>query len=267
VRPRSLLESELFGHVRGAFTGAERDRDGAFSRAHGGSIFLDEIGDLDLDLQPRLLRAIERRHVKPVGASDYRTVDVRVIAATNRDLGAEVRAGRFRADLLHRLEVVKIELPPLRRRRDDVPLPVERFLARAPGPAGGPAPPRFSPATMAALAAHDWPGNVRQLRNVIERALALAPDPAAVDPELLGLTPAAPAGAPEPGPGPAEAALPFKEAKGRLVEAWEREYLARLLADVAGNVSEAARRAGLSRMHLHDLLRKHGLATAPPREE
>jgi len=251
--PKALIESELFGHVRGAFTGADRDREGAFTRADGGTIFLDEIGELDREVQPRLLRVLERRQVKPVGGSSYRAVDVRVIAATNRDLAAEVRNGQFRSDLFHRLEVVRIELPSLRERRGDIPRLVAHFLQGA-SLAGRPGP-RFSTQTMAALVAHDWPGNVRQLRNVIERAVALCPEDGVVDAALLGLgAQAAPPDAADPG------ALPFKQAKDRLVQAWEREYLGRLLSDAQQNVSEAARRAGLSRMHLYELLRKHGLA-------
>src|SRR5579871_1057187 len=167
---RSLIESELFGHVRGAFTGADRERDGAFARAEGGTIFIDEIAELELDAQPRLLRALERRQVKPVGASSYRELDVRVIAATNRDLAAEVRAGRFREDLFHRLSVVRVRVPSLRERCEDVPLLVEELLKRVAGPAV-----RVAPQAMARLADYGWPGNVRELKNVLDRAMALVP--------------------------------------------------------------------------------------------
>jgi two-component system nitrogen regulation response regulator GlnG len=252
----SLIESELFGHVKGAFTGADRDREGAFRQADGGSIFLDEIGELELGLQPRLLRALERRQVKPVGASTYRSVNVRVIAATNRDLAAEVRAGRFRADLYHRLAVMRIELPPLRDRPEDVPVLVQHFLERAAASGLGPAP-TVPPSTMAALAAHDWPGNVRELRNVLERATLIAPGPSALTPHLLGLE--------SSGEGHREKArlddaeLTFKEAKDRLIGAWEREYLAAIIERAGGNVSLAARRAGIARVYLHELMKKHGL--------
>jgi DNA-binding NtrC family response regulator len=253
----SLIESELFGHVKGAFTGADRDREGAFRQADGGTIFLDEIGELELGLQPRLLRALERRQVKPVGASTYRSVNVRVIAATNRDLAAEVRAGRFRADLYHRLAVMRIELPPLRDRPDDVPVLVQHFLERASVNCLGAAP-AVPPTTMAALAAHDWPGNVRELRNVLERAMLIAPGPAALTPHLLGLE--------SSGEGHREkdrigddAELTFKEAKDRLIGAWEREYLGAILEKAGGNVSLAARRAGIARVYLHELMKKHGL--------
>ncbi len=158
--PRSLIESELFGHLRGSFTGADRDRNGAFADAHGGTLFLDEIGELDLEQQPRLLRALEARSVKPVGGSDYRKADVRVIAATNRDLEQEVRTGHFRRDLYHRLAVVRIALPPLRERREDIPALARYFLEQTASALKRRCP--DIPATvMAALGSYDWPGNVR----------------------------------------------------------------------------------------------------------
>jgi DNA-binding NtrC family response regulator len=254
--PPSLIESELFGHVRGAFTGADRDREGAFVQADGGTIFLDEIGELGPEVQPRLLRALERRQVKPVGGAAYRNINVRVIAATNRDLQTEVKEGRFRRDLYHRLAVVRIEIPPLRQRRDDIALLVDHFVAQAAQATRRPAAP-VPPATMAMLARHDWPGNVRELRNVLEQALALSPGPA-IDTALLSVPEPLP-GARDGGHGPATAALPFRESREKLIEAWEREYLVDLLGKAGHNVSEAARRAGLSRVYLHELIRKHGL--------
>jgi len=254
--PRSLIESELFGHMRGAFTGAERDREGAFEAANGGTLFLDEIGELELAAQPRLLRAIERRQVKPVGATNYATANVRVVAATNRDLLAEVKAGRFREDLYHRLAVMRVVLPPLRERREDIPQLVCCFLEQA-AQANGRRPPVIPPDAMAALRAHDWPGNVRELRNVLERAITLAPDGGTVDAHLLGLDePRADLSSP-----PVDITFPFKEAKDRLVLAWEREYVAALLAKHEGNVSMAARSGGLDRVYLHRLLKKHGLGS------
>jgi two-component system nitrogen regulation response regulator GlnG len=257
--PRSLIESELFGHVRGAFTGADRDREGAFSQADGGTIFLDEVGELDAEVQPRLLRALERRQIKPVGTSMYRQVDVRVIAATNRDLTAEVKAGRFREDLYHRLAVVRVQLPPVRERREDIPLLVEHFLEEA-AIAAGRQPPSVPPGTMAALVAHDWPGNVRELRNVLERALSLAPDRTALDPVMLGLDELS-SSRPVAGsaPSPVDVSIHFKEAKDRLIQAWEREYVEALLSKAQGNVSLAARQAGIDRVYLHRLMKKHGL--------
>jgi DNA-binding NtrC family response regulator len=252
--PRTLLESELFGHMRGSFTGAERDREGAFVQAHGGTLFLDEIGELDAEAQPRLLRALERRQIKAVGSSAYRAVDVRVIAATNRDLLAEVRAGRFRRDLYHRLAVARVELPPLRERRQDIPLLAAHFLKLAAEsahrvPIGIPAP------AMKALCAHDWPGNARELRNVLEHALSLSEGAEWIDTHLLGLD----GGHREGRATSADSSLPFKETRERLVDAWEREYLRDLLGKSNHNVSQAARWAGISRVYLHELIKKHGM--------
>ena len=284
---RSLIEAELFGHVRGAFTGADRDREGAFVQASGGTIFIDEIGEMDLEIQPRLLRALERLQVKPVGASTYKAVDVRVVAATNRDLAAEVRAGRFREDLFHRLAVVRVRLPSLRERKEDIPLLVSQFLARSPPPAaaapssdgdGAPTPlAAVTPETMALLISHDWPGNVRELKNVLDRALSLCRDPelagvqptsagdarggpVLLGPELLGLAEGASEGAAGESAGATAWPIRFHSAKEHLVSAWERDYLAGLLARAGGNVSRAARDAGLDRVYLHRLLKKHGLA-------
>jgi len=246
---RTLIESELYGHVRGAFTGADRDRAGAFEQAANGSIFIDELGELELDAQPRLLRAIERRQVKPVGASVYKDVDVRVITATNRDLAAEVKAGRFREDLYHRLAVVRVQLPPLRERKEDIPVLTEAFLGQRAG---------LPPETLALLMEYDWPGNVRELRNVIERALSLAPqsETAMLEPHLLGLAPA-------PVQQGAGRTLPtgtsYKEAKERLLHEWERTFIMDLLRRADGNVSKAARTGGLDRVYLHRLMKKHGI--------
>jgi transcriptional regulator with AAA-type ATPase domain len=255
--PRSLIESELFGHVRGAFTGADRDRRGAFVEAHGGTLFLDEIGELELEAQPRLLRAIERKQVKPVGASGWVQASCRIVAATNRDLGAEVRAGRFREDLYHRLAVVRVRLLPLRQRRDDIPRLALSILARAAAARGRPAP-RVAPETMAVLKAYDWPGNVRELRNVLERAVSLASAGETLDERLLGLDD--PRLRADVSSLPVEVASPFKEAKDRLVAAWEKDYVAALLRRHGGNVSMAARAGGMDRVYLHRLMKKHGLS-------
>jgi DNA-binding NtrC family response regulator len=235
----TLVESELFGHVKGAFTGADRTRDGAFAQAHGGTLFIDEIGELDLESQPRLLRAIETRKVKPVGAAGYRDVDVRVIAATNRDLRAEVKARRFREDLFHRLTVLAVTLPPLRERKEDLPLLIrtlsgERSL-------------KLAPEAEALLLEYDWPGNVRELRNVVERARSLSHEPV-LEAAALGF---ADGGA---------APRTFHEAKDRLIANWERAYVSDLLARTRGNVSRAARVAGIDRVSLHRLIKKHGIA-------
>lgn len=244
----SLIESELFGHRKGAFTGATSDRVGPFEQAHGGTLLLDEIGDLPLELQPRLLRVLERRQVKRVGAEEYRTVDVRVISATHRDLEAEVEAGRFRRDLFHRLAVTRVRLPPLRERPEDIPFLIDVFLSRLGKPAT-----EVDPQTRAILCNYAWPGNVRELRHVVERVVALGSD------QALGDT--APEGASSPAGRlvPADAGVPFKEAKQQMVDAFERDYLAQLLQRCGWNLSRASREAGVARFYLRQLIRKHGL--------
>ena len=244
--PEALIESELFGHERGAFTGAVEKRTGAFEAAHGGTVFLDEVGELPLALQPKLLRVLERRVIKPIGSNTGKEVDVRVVAATNRDLRAEVNRGAFREDLFFRLSVITVRMPPLRERREDIEGLAQSFLRTV-----APSQPELPAGLRQRLAAHHWPGNVRELRNAVERAVAMGehwtlgdhPAPAAAGAEL-----------PE-----ADPRLPFKEAKQRLVERFERPYLEKLLAATAGNVSAAARQAGLDRVHLLKLLRRHGL--------
>ncbi len=248
----TLIDSELFGHARGAFTGADAERAGAFEQADGGTLFLDELGELDVSLQPRLLRALETGQVKRVGENHYRKVDVRIIAATNRDLQSDVAAQAFRSDLYHRLAVFCVTLPPLRERRDDIGLLVEHFMSRAAPTATV----TMAPDALAALVRHDWPGNLRQLRNVVERAMALSGG-RTISAELFGLEEEVPGASPAGG-GANDVLLPFKAAKGRLVEAWEHDYLKELMTRCEGNVSLAARRAGVNRVHLHRLLRKHG---------
>jgi DNA-binding NtrC family response regulator len=247
---RSLIESELFGHVRGAFTGADRDREGAFQQANGGTIFIDEIGELELDMQPRLLRALESRKVKQVGAAQYKEIDVRVIAATNRDLREEVKAGRFREDLYHRLAVVRVTLPTLRERKEDVPALVQEFLAgkEVEVPAE----------TLALFTEYDWPGNVRELKNVIDRGLSLMGQGRALLPSLLGLEPQAAAGGTPQWPTVGNEG--FREAKERLIASWESDYVSQLLRRAGGNVSKAAREGGLDRVYLHRLIKKYGIA-------
>jgi DNA-binding NtrC family response regulator len=233
--PGALLASELFGHERGSFTGADRDRIGAFERAHGGTVFLDEIGDLDLELQPHLLRVLESRTVQRVGSSRRIPVDVRMIAATHRDLRADVNARRFRSDLYYRLAVLEITLPPLRERTDDIPLLVAAIAAELEDP---PAAVR-DPAWVAALLKHPWPGNVRELRNHVERARNMGRF-GAEGSEI-------------------DVAVPLKEARNRWVQLFESRYLAELLHAHGGNVSAAARAAGIDRVHFYRLLGRAGL--------
>ena len=250
--PQNLIESELFGHVKGAFTGALSDYRGAFERADGGTIFLDEIGELPLDLQPKLLRVLERREVRRVGAERTRTIDVRVIAATNRVLSTEVNERRFRQDLYYRLSVVNIHIPPLRERREDIPLLIEHFYQRLADGYRGP--------TLAAITErlcdndYTWPGNVRELRNAVERAFHV-PDE---DPFGAG-GPPRPADAQQPLPIEVDLTVPFKTAKQKLVDGFEKEYLQAMLRATRGNISEAARRAQIDRMHLYKLITQHHL--------
>jgi DNA-binding NtrC family response regulator len=258
--PETLLDSELFGHVRGAFTGAAAARAGVFARADGGTIFLDEIGRIPAAVQARLLRVIEERVVRPLGGDADRAIDVRVIAASRDDLAAEVAAGRFRADLLYRLGVVRIALPPLRNRREDL-APIVRELLRRRGIADAgavPTGPGFD-----RLLAHGWPGNVRELRNVLDRALALAPGARGFA-DLAIRIEAGPIGGDEPLP--VRADLPFAEAKQLVLHGFERRYLVDLLARTGGNLSAAARAADVDRKHLRALARKHGLVDGPDDE-
>jgi DNA-binding NtrC family response regulator len=256
--PADLAESHLFGHVRGAFTGAISNQPGAFENAHGGTLFLDELGELPLDLQPKLLRALETHEVRRVGGREPRKVDVRVIAGTHRDLAAMIADGRFRADLYYRLAVVEVLLPPLREHLEDLPRLVEKLFADLRLPWPGP----LEGANLSALRAHAWPGNVRELRNVVQRALvALGAAPSSFGELALGITPErttrarATRGAPEP------PALDFFAGKEKIVEEYERVFLTQLFDSTGGNIAEAARRAGINRRHLYDLLRKYGLRT------
>jgi two-component system nitrogen regulation response regulator GlnG len=250
AQPKDLIESALFGHVRGAFTGAVADRKGAFVEADGGTLFLDEIGELSIDMQPVLLRALDKRTVRPVGGSSQRMVSVRVVAATNRDLRAEMATKRFREDLYYRLAVVRINVPPVRERPADVPLLVQHFVEAYAKPPGL----SVRDADLDKLARLPWPGNVRQLRNVIEHACAVSHGAELDLTEFLSSALA-------PAPGISDIALdkPFKESKARVVDEFERVYLKALLERHGGNLSAAARSAELDRKHLRELLRKHGL--------
>ncbi|HVK78134.1 MAG TPA: sigma 54-interacting transcriptional regulator [Kofleriaceae bacterium] len=254
--PENLLDSELFGHVKGAFTGAAAPRAGLFVRADRGTLFLDELGRIPPTVQARLLRVLEERVVRPLGADREKPVDVRVIAASRDDLDAEVAAGRFRADLLYRLGVVRVRLPALRARREDLPGLVTELLRRR-----GLDDPRPRGPGLDRLIAHAWPGNVRELRNVLDRALALAPGARSFD-ELtvrIDATGAAGAAAPADDPLAVRTDLPYADARQAVVHAFERRYLADLLARTGGNLAAAARLADVDRKHLRTLARRHGL--------
>jgi transcriptional regulator with GAF, ATPase, and Fis domain len=268
--PASLIESDLFGHERGAFTGASGERQGAFERARGGSIFLDEIGELPLELQTRLLRVLDKRTIRRVGSDFDRKVDVRVIAATNRGLEKAVQEGRFRQDLYFRLAVVRIIVPPLRERREDIPVLARHFLWQA-----GCADPDevLKPDLLRVLTTRSWPGNVRELRNLAERAVVVGVgvrDGMAAD--------GGPADDLPPASGDSASSsddtdlswliramptpfldLPLKVAKERLTSRFESVYLERLLQRHGANISRIAQDAGIDRHMVRILLRKLGL--------
>jgi len=254
---QNLVESELFGHKRGAFTGAVEDRAGAFQRAHGGTVFLDEIGELPMDLQPKLLRVLESGEIRRVGDDTHRKVDVRVIAATNRELRAEVSRCAFREDLLYRLDVGRVRLPPLRNRPEEIALLVTHFLE---GRIDREQPPEGE--NLRRLAAYPWPGNVRELRNTLLRAAAMATRPGEPLPRfsdlVFNLGPASDApttiGYSFPG---VEVEMPYKEAKEQLLSAFERAYVEALLERHDNNVTRAAEAAGVSRRHLYELMHRH----------
>ena len=250
--PRELMESEFFGHEKGSFTGATGRRAGRFEQADGGTLFLDEVGDLDLSIQAKLLRVLQEREITRVGGDRAEKVDVRIVAATNRDLEGQVAEGRFRDDLYYRLNVIPLRLPALREHTDDLPALFEHFrrsFAERYGRAVPPPPPEL----LAAAAAYPWPGNVRELRNLCERAALMGWE--AVAP-LLGQGALA-------GPALASAAdfsLPLLDARARLVERFEREYLVRLLKAHAGRVGEVARAAGIAERNLYEKLKAYGLS-------
>ncbi|MHB1191928.1 MAG: sigma 54-interacting transcriptional regulator [Longimicrobiales bacterium] len=266
--PEGLLESELFGHEQGAFTGAVRARRGHFEVAHRGTLFLDEIGELPLHLQVKLLRVLEDRQVQRVGSERPERVDVRIIAATNRDLEAEVAARRFRPDLYYRLAVVTLAIPPLRDRAEDFPDLVDRFVAHFRRTLGRPVE-GLEPDALQALQRHAWPGNVRELINVLERAFLLAQGPRVA----LGDLPRS-IGGPTDGVAPSAAGdalpplpdqvlqLPLREARRMAVTEFERAYLSRLLRETGGRVGETARRAGVSERAVYELMRGAGLDKA-----
>ena len=285
--PRDLIESTLFGHEKGSFTGAVGQHHGCFEQANGGTIFLDEIGELDLDLQPKLLRVLEQREIKRVGGDRTIKVDVRVLAATNRDLRAEVNCGNFREDLYFRLSVVAVELPPLRKRIEDIPMIAQHFLRDVASRRGLNM--SFGQDAMGAMVGQLFPGNVRELRNVVERAAALSDGPVIGRSDLVfsggpsvivahdlmqagamaAQQAAAKLGGAAPPPlqsGPAifdpsllMPGLGFKQAKQTVVDAFESAYLGKLLARNEGNITRSAQEAGLTRYHLRELLKRHRL--------
>jgi DNA-binding NtrC family response regulator len=247
---RELVESELFGHEKGAFTGADQRREGRFEAADGGTIFLDEIGDMAPETQAKVLRVLQERRVERVGGSSSVEVDVRVVAATHRDLEKAVAEGAFREDLYYRLRVVELELPPLRDRREDVPALADRFLGQVAERLGRDKK-RLSDDAIAELARHTWPGNVRELRNVIEQAAVLSSGP------VIGVDDLKLDGALRADTGSGiDTAIPFGEAKRRIVDHFERSYLLRALRENEGNVSRTANAIGMVRQSLQQKIRE-----------
>ncbi|MBI2343200.1 MAG: sigma 54-interacting transcriptional regulator [Deltaproteobacteria bacterium] len=258
----NLIESELFGHEKGAFTGAIKSRRGAFEEAHGGTIFLDEIGELTAELQPKLLRALEQRQVKRVGGNTTINIDVRIICATNKNLRTEVTEGRFREDLYYRLSVVKIIIPPVRERPEDIPALIEHILRDSKfnrGPEGGLRVTRIDDDALKLLQRYQWPGNVRELVNTLERATSFVESETItrghidfvfshMEHEEEGTERLV-----------VDKQLPFKEAKQRVLEVFEKDYLQDLLDRNNGNLSAAAREAGIDRKHIRNLLKKYGI--------
>ncbi|MBK8097635.1 MAG: sigma-54-dependent Fis family transcriptional regulator [Planctomycetes bacterium] len=259
--PAELFESELFGHVRGAFTGAIGGKLGLFALADKGTLFLDELGELPLPFQSKLLRAIQERQIRPVGGTEQVAVDVRIVAATNRNLQVEVEAGRFRQDLFYRLDVVRIAVPPLRDRREDIDVLAMWFLQRFGGPTGVK---EFGPDVLATLRGHEWPGNVRQLRNVVERACALATGPMIgmqdLPAELIGQEPLLTF---DDGEVPGGT---FQQMKARKIAALESAYLEGLLKKHGGNVTHCAEEAGMTRSAFQKLMQKYGIKSSDFRD-
>jgi DNA-binding NtrC family response regulator len=247
--PPTLAESLLFGHEKGTFTGATERRKGALAEANGGTLFLDELGELPIELQPKLLRALSEKQIKRVGGAAFEPIDARVLAATRRDLGAEMNAGRFRSDLFFRIAQVRVELPPLRERLSDVPLLVEHVCREVHKP-------EHVETVLAWIeqrrATYDWPGNVRELVNVASVAAALAHDAAAID-DVLTLA------RDEAALSARGAGTAFNEAKRAAIGAFERDYFTDLVRRSKGNVSEMARQSGMERHHVRAYLRKYGI--------
>ena len=256
--PDNLIGSELFGHERGAFTGAVTTYQGAFERASGGTVFLDELGELPLDLQTNLLGVLERRHIRRLGGKQPIGVDIRVIAATNRDLGVEINRGRFREDLYYRLAVVEAQVPPLRERSEDIALLATHFLRLFSGDENA----SLSERVLGKLKKHPFPGNVRELRNLMERSVVLSEGGLDATPPLLaagGGATSEPHVSDDHFDVDVDEQTPYKVARDQLLRQFEVRYLRKLLKRHGGNISKAARAARIDRMTIHNMMQRTGL--------
>jgi DNA-binding NtrC family response regulator len=253
--PNELVESELFGHGKGAFTGAAQAKAGLFEEAHGGTLFLDEVGELPLNAQVKLLRVLQDKEIRRVGETRPVQVDVRVVAATHRDLRAAAGQGRFREDLFYRLNVFPVQLPPLRERKDDIPLLAAHLLDKH-GKAMGRTLEGIAPEALRVLMGYPWPGNVRELENTIMRAVAVAAGPSITERDLPAEVRERQEGAL---PGGAAKHLPYRDALDLARDRFSREYLTALMRDFEGNVTRAAEHAGIERESLHRLLKRYSI--------
>jgi transcriptional regulator with GAF, ATPase, and Fis domain len=249
--PDQLLESELFGHVKGAFSGADRRRTGLFVEADGGSLLLDEIGDISMNIQTKLLRVLEEKEVRPVGSNKSTNVDVRILASTNQDLEAKITAGTFREDLFYRLQVLTVQTPPLRKRSSDIPLLASHFLHQACLEMGRSEEMRLQPETLAYLSSRSWPGNVRELQNFMRRLAVFARS----DDIGMGLVRLV-ENAEKPAEAGIEENLPYKRAKAAVLDEFTASYVREMLKKTGGNVSEAARLSGLERVSLQKIIKR-----------
>jgi len=251
--PDELLESELFGHVKGAFSGADRHREGLFVSAHESTLLLDEIGDIGPNIQTKLLRVLQEREVRPVGANKAVAVDVRILASTNQDLEAKMREGGFRDDLFYRLNVLHVQAPALRQRTEDIPLLAQHFLSQTCSEMGLP-PKEATPEVMSYLTSLPWPGNVRELQNFMRRLAVFATGDVLDMPQVYAAQNVLTAA-----PQAASQQLPYKQAKDQVLRDFTRHYVCELLRRTGGNVSEAARISGLERVSLQKIIKRHDI--------
>jgi DNA-binding NtrC family response regulator len=255
--PENLLESELFGYSKGAFTGADKDHAGLFSQANGGTLCLDEIGDIPVNLQTKLLRVLQEQEIKPLGADTSTKIDVRIIASTNADLEKKITESKFRKDLYYRLEVLTVHMPSLIAIPEDIPLLANFFLKKAGGELNN-SEKSFSETALEPLFQHNWPGNIRELQNVIRRAVLFCPG-SVIDQKHLKLGTSLPALGTAVIQGADKGMIPYKEAKESCLDSFTRQYVHRLLKQCKGNISQAARLSDLTRAALQKIIRRYDI--------